>query len=272
MQPWRNGVSAQRRCVRLANKVALITGAASGFGKATAALFVAEGARVILSDRNAGDGEAAAAQLGSQARFVALDVTKEDQWAAAIRSIESMEGRLDILVNNAGIGLHRSVPEMTLAEWRLVQAVNSDGVFLGCKHAIPLMRQPSDDKPRGGGAIVNIASVAGKVGAPQMAAYCASKGAVTLFTKALAMEAAYGRWNIRVNSVHPAYVETALVRSHIEASPDPEKTRRFLQKLQPLGRMGEPEDVAQAILYLASDEAKFTTGAEWLVDGGLTAQ
>lgn len=252
--------------MRLANKVALITGAASGFGKATARLFVAEGAKVILTDRNVADGEAAAGELGDKARFRALDVTKEDEWADAIAEVGTRESRLDILVNNAGIGLHRSVPEMSLAEWRLVQAVNSDGVFLGCKHAIPLMREG------GGGAIVNVSSVAGKVGAPQMAAYCASKGAVTLFTKALAMEAAYGRWNIRVNSVHPAYVETALVRSHIENSPDPEKTRRFLARLQPLGRMGEVEDVAQAILYLASDEAKFTTGAEWLVDGGLTAQ
>jgi len=251
---------------RLANKVALITGAASGFGRATAALFIAEGARVILTDRNAADGEVAARGLGGNARFRALDVTREDQWAEAMAEVGAGEGRLDVLVNNAGIGLHRSVPEMSLAEWRLVQAVNSDGVFLGCKHAIPLMRAG------GGGSIVNVSSVAGKVGAPQMAAYCASKGAVTLFTKALAMEAAYGRWNIRVNSVHPAYVETALVRSHIEHSPEPEKTRRFLAKLQPLGRMGEVEDVAQAILYLASDEAKFTTGAEWLVDGGLTAQ
>lgn len=252
--------------MRLANKVALITGAASGFGKATARLFVAEGAKVILTDRNVADGEAAARELADKARFRALDVTKEDEWAGALAEVGAREGRLDILVNNAGIGLHRSVPEMSLAEWRLVQAVNSDGVFLGCKHAIPLMRQG------GGGSIVNVSSVAGKVGAPQMAAYCASKGAVTLFTKALAMEAAYGRWNIRVNSVHPAYVETALVRAHIDNSPDPEKTRGFLQRLQPLGRMGEVEDVAQAILYLASDEAKFTTGAEWLVDGGLTAQ
>lgn len=257
---------------RLANKTALVTGAASGFGRATAALFVAEGARVILADRNAADGEAAALELGEKARFRALDVTKEDQWSQVIAEIGAREGRLDVLVNNAGIGLHRSVPEMSLAEWRLVQAVNSDGVFLGCKHAIPLMRQSSENKPSGGGSIVNVSSVAGKIGAPQMAAYCASKGAVTLFTKALAMEAAYGRWNIRVNSVHPAYVETALVRSHIENSPDSEKTRRFLARLQPLGRMGEVDDVAQAILYLASDEAKFTTGAEWLVDGGLTAQ
>lgn len=211
---------------RLANKVALITGAASGFGRASAALFAAEGARVILTDRNLADGEAAAQALGDAARFLPLDVTQEDQWQAVIAGIRDREGRLDILVNNAGIGLHRNVTEMTLAEWRLVQAVNSDGVFLGCKHAVPLMRQPSPDKPAGGGSIVNIASVAGKVGAPQMAAYCASKGAVTLFTKALAVEAAYGRWNIRVNSVHPAYVETALVKAHIDSSSEPEKTRR----------------------------------------------
>ncbi|MFN4274757.1 MAG: glucose 1-dehydrogenase [Ferrovibrio sp.] len=255
---------------RLQGKVALISGAASGFGRAAAELFVAEGAQVILTDRN--DGAAVAAALGPKARFLSLDVTKEDQWRSVVADVAAREGRLDVLVNNAGIGLHRNVTEMTLAEWRLVQAVNSDGVFLGCKHAIPLMRQSTSDKPGGGGSIVNVASVAGKVGAPQMSAYCASKGAVTLFTKALAMEAAYGRWNIRVNSVHPAYVETALVQSHINGSRDPEKTRRFLEGLHPIGHMGTVEDVAQAILYLASDESKFTTGSELLVDGGLTAQ
>lgn len=249
---------------RLQGKVALITGAASGFGRAAAELFVAEGAQVILTDRS--DGAAAAAALGPKARFLPLDVTKEEQWQSVIADVSAKEGRLDVLVNNAGIGLHRSVTEMTLAEWRLVQAVNSDGVFLGCKHAIPVMRAG------GGGSIVNVASVAGKVGAPQMSAYCASKGAVTLFTKALAMEAAYGRWNIRVNSVHPAYVETALVQAHINGSREPEKTRRFLESLHPIGHMGAVEDVAQAILYLASDESKFTTGSELLVDGGLTAQ
>lgn len=249
---------------RLDSKVALITGAASGFGRAAAALFVTEGAQVILTDRS--DGTAVAAALGPKARFLPLDVTREEQWQSVIADVAAKEGRLDVLVNNAGIGLHRNVTEMTLEEWRLVQAVNSDGVFLGCKHAIPLMRAG------GGGSIVNVASVAGKVGAPQMSAYCASKGAVTLFTKALAMEAAYGRWNIRVNSVHPAYVETALVQSHINGSREPEKTRRFLESLHPIGHMGAVEDVAQAILYLASDESKFTTGSELLVDGGLTAQ
>jgi len=256
---------------RLANKVALVTGGASGFGRATAALFVREGARVIVTDRNAADGAAVAAALGPAARFHALDVTREDQWAAAMAEVKATEGRLDVLVNNAGIGLFRTMTETTLAEWRLVQAVNSDGVFLGCKHAVPLMRDSVAGRP-GGGSIVNIASVAGKVGAPQMTAYCASKGAVTLFTKALAVEAAYGHWNIRVNSVHPAYVETALVQSHIAQSSEPEKTRRFLEKLQPVGRMGTVDEVAQAILYLASDESGFTTGSELAVDGGLTAQ
>ncbi|WP_370152798.1 SDR family NAD(P)-dependent oxidoreductase [Ferrovibrio sp.] len=256
---------------RLANKVALITGAASGFGRATAELFVREGARVILTDRQVESGIAAADRLGDGARFAPLDVTQEDQWAAVVAGVKAAEGRLDILVNNAGIGLFRDLTEMTLAEWRLVQAVNSDGVFLGCKHAIPLMRDSVQGR-RGGGSIVNIASVAGLVGAPQMSAYCASKGAATMLTKALAMEAAHGRWNIRVNSVHPAYVETALVKAHIAQSPEPEKTRRFLERLQPVGRMGTVDEVAQAILYLASDESSFTTGAELVVDGGMTAQ
>lgn len=257
---------------RLANKVALITGAASGFGLATAKLFVAEGARVILTDRNAADGDAAAKALGPQARFRPLDVAEEGQWQTVITDVGDHEGRLDVLVNNAGIGLFRKTTEMTLKEWRLVQAVNSDGVFLGCKHAIPLMQQAAKDKPAGGGSIVNVASVAGKVGAPEMSAYCASKGAVTLFTKSLAMEMAYARTNIRVNSVHPAYVATALVEAHIAEMPDPVKARKFLERLQPIGRMGTVDEVARAILYLASDDSSFTTGSELLVDGGMTAQ
>lgn len=257
--------------MRLANKVALITGAASGFGKATAALFVAEGAHVILTDRNTDGGLAAAAALGARARFRPLDVTLEAEWETVITDIGDHEGRLDVLVNNAGVAIRRAVTEMTLEEWRRVQAVNSDGVFLGCKYAIPLMRQPAANKPDGGGSIVNIASVFGKTGAPDVSAYCASKGAVTLFTKALAMEAAYGRWNIRVNSVHPAYVDTPMVREHM-AQGDAEKHRRFVERLHPVGRMGTVEEVAKAILYLASDDASFTTGSELMVDGGMTAQ
>ncbi len=249
---------------RLAGKIALITGGASGFGRATAALFLREGARVVITDRNVDGGKAVAAELGC--RFVAQDVTTEETWAPLIDGIAAAEGRLDVLVNNAGIGLFRPVTEMTLAEWRKVQAVNSDAVFLGCKYAIPLMKRS------GGGSIINIASVAGKVGAPLMSAYCASKGAVTLFTKSLAMECAADKSNIRVNSVHPAYVETALVHGHITSGAEPEKARRYLERLHPIGRMGQVDEIANGILFLASDESSFMTGAELVLDGGLTAQ
>jgi 3(or 17)beta-hydroxysteroid dehydrogenase len=249
---------------RLAGKVALITGGASGFGRATAGLFLKEGARVVITDRNAAEGKAAEAELGC--RFVEQDVTDEASWPLLIDGIAAMEGRLDILVNNAGIGVFRSVTEMSLKEWRRVQAVNADAVFLGCKYAIPLM------ECAGGGSIINVASIAGKVGAPLMAAYCASKGAVTLFTKALAMECAAARNNIRVNSVHPGYVETAMVQGHIAAGADPERTRKHLERLHPIGRMGQAEEIARGILYLAGDESSFMTGAELVLDGGLTAQ
>lgn len=248
---------------RLAGKVALITGGASGFGRASAALFVREGARVVITDRNPAGGEVAA-EIGC--RFVLQDVTDEASWPALIDSIAAAEGRLDVLVNNAGIGLFRRIEDMTLAEWRKVQAVNSDAVFLGCKYALPLLKRS------GGGSIVNIASVAGKTGAPLLGAYCASKGAVTLLTKALALECAAEKNHVRVNSVHPGYVETALVHGHIVAGTDPGKARRHLEKLHPIGRMGQVDEVANGILFLASDESSFMTGAELVLDGGLTAQ
>lgn len=251
---------------RVAGKVALITGGASGFGRAAAGLFVREGARVIITDRDEAGGLATARALGDAARFLTQDVTQEDSWPAVIGSIAAQEGQLNILVNNAGIGLFRSVTEMTLKEWRHVQAVNSDAVFLGCKYALPLMQKSP------GGSIVNISSVAGLSGSPLMTAYCASKGAVRLFTKALAMELAHGKVDIRVNSVHPAYVETPLVHGHIAASPDPEKTRRMLERVHPIGRMGTVDEIANGILFLASDESRFMTGAELVLDGGVTAQ
>ncbi len=250
---------------RLAGKVAFITGAASGIGRATAHRFAAEGARVVLADRDAANGAAAAAELGAPHVFVALDVTNETAWAAAVEQTVARFARLDILVNGAGIGVMGDVESISLADWRLVNAVNSDACFLGCKAAIGAM------KPTGG-SIINISSVAGLIADPDLPAYCASKGAVRLFTKSVALHCARKGYNIRCNSVHPSFIATPMVDAMIANAPDPDKMRKRLTQAAPLGRLGEAEDVAQLLVYLASDESKFVTGAEFVIDGGLTAR
>lgn len=251
---------------RVEGKVVLVTGAAAGIGLATARLLVAEGARVVLTDRNQQGGEQAAAALGERARFFHHDVTSEARWVEVIAGTLEAFGRLDGLVNNAGIGVQKSIEETTLEEWRLVQAVNVEGVFLGCKHGIPALRRG------GGGSIVNVSSVAGMVGAADLPAYCASKGAVRLLSKSVALHCAQRGDNIRCNSIHPSFLETALVQRMIDGSPDPKLARQALSRASPLGRMGQPEDAAFMILYLVSDESRFVTGSELLVDGGTTAR
>lgn len=251
---------------RVQDKIALVTGAASGLGLAIARLLAAEGAKVVLADRNDTDGQAAAAALGAPHRFVHLDVTNEAGWASVIAETLAAFGRLDILVNGAGIGLVSDVESTTLAQWRFVHAVNSDGVFLGCKAAIGTM------KTTGGGSIINLSSVAGLVADPDLPAYCASKGAVRLFSKSVALHAARHNYNIRCNSVHPSFIATPMVDAMIAGAPDPAKMKRRLELSAPLGRLGQPEEVANLVLYLASDESKFVTGAELVIDGGLTAR
>jgi len=248
---------------RVAGKVALVTGAASGLGRATARRLAAEGARVVLADRNEAEGVAAAAELGAPHAFVLLDVTDEAMWAAAVAETLRRFARLDILVNGAGIGVMGNVETTTLAEWRQINAVNSDGCFLGCKAAIGAMKAT-------GGSIINISSVAGLIADPDLAAYCASKGAVRMLTKSIALQGA--RAKIRCNSVHPSFIDTPMVDQMIAAAEDPEKMKKRLTLAAPLGRLGEPDDVALLILYLASDESKFVTGAELVIDGGLTAR
>jgi len=254
---------------RLEGKIALITGAASGIGLATTEMFASQGAAVILSDINAAAGEAAAARLreaGAVVDFVSLDVTSEKSWIAAIGAARRLHGRLDILVNNAGVGTGGSIEEATLEEWRHTHAVNADGPFLGCKHGIVLMKESGD-----GGSIVNVSSVAGIIGAPQLAAYCASKGSVRLLTKSVALHCARKGYGIRCNSVHPSYTDTPMVDGMVDQHHSPDRYRAALEGASPVGRLGHPDDIAGAILYLASDDAKFTTGAELVVDGGLTA-
>jgi NAD(P)-dependent dehydrogenase (short-subunit alcohol dehydrogenase family) len=253
----------QGRAGRLAGKSALITGAASGIGRATAALFHAEGAKVAATDRN----EAGLAALGPDADLVLpQDVTDEARWREVVEAVVEKFGRLDILVNSAGIALKGNIETVTLDDWRKTHAVNVEGTFLGCREAIRAMKQT------GGGSIVNLSSVAGIIGDAQSAAYCASKGAVRLLTKSAALHCGRAGYDIRLNSVHPSFADTAMVQELIASSKNPERVREGLERAAPLGRLGRAEEIAAAILYLASDESSFTTGAEIVVDGGLTAQ
>ena len=250
---------------RLAGKVALISGAARGMGAAEARLFAREGCRVVLGDVLAGEGKAVEAEIvakGGQATFVALDVTREEDWTRAVALAESRFGALHVLVNNAGIGSPGTRVEDTTREaWDRVMEVNATGVFLGTKAAIPAMRRA------GGGSIVNISSQLGLVGTedstPQ---YTASKGAVRLLTKTTALQ--YAKEGIRVNSVHPGPIVTPMTERR---RADPPIYQRMVSRI-PLGRYGEADDVAYAVLYLASDESSFVTGSELVIDGGWTAQ
>jgi 3(or 17)beta-hydroxysteroid dehydrogenase len=256
---------------RLVGKVALITGAASGIGRATAALFHAEGAKVAATDLN----EAGLKALGPDADLTLVqdadltlvqDVTDAPRWRAVVDEVVAAFGRLDILVNSAGIAVIGNIETTTLADWRKVNAVNAEGTFLGCREAVRAMKET------GGGSIVNLSSVAGIIGDASSLAYCASKGAVRLLTKSAALHCARAGYKIRVNSVHPSFAETPMVLDGIARAKNPERLREGLMRAAPMGRMGKAEEVANTILFLASDESSFTTGAEFTVDGGLTAQ
>lgn len=253
---------------RLNGKVALVTGSALGIGQAVAQVFAREGARVIVTDVLEGEGRAltdALAADGSEAEFRHLDVTDEREVKAVIDGVVERWGRLDVLVNNAGIsGASRPTHEITEAEWDRVMAVNVKGVFFCTKHAVPHMRR------QGGGSIINLSSIYGLVGAMDAPPYHASKGAVRLMTKTDALF--YARNGIRVNSVHPGFIWTPMVENFVSASPDPPAARKALEELHPIGHLGEADDVAWGVLYLASDEAKFVTGSELVIDGGYTAR
>jgi 3(or 17)beta-hydroxysteroid dehydrogenase len=258
---------------RVKGKIVLITGSASGIGKASALLLAKEGARVIISDINVPGGREVARQInseGGEAIFIKLDVTIERDWIKTVEKILTSFGKLDVLVNNAGITIVSSVEDMTLKDWRHVMSVNSEGVFLGTKYAVGLM------KKSGGGSIINISSAAGMVGMNYSSVYCASKGAVRLFTKAAAFEfsKAVNNYNIRVNSIHPNAIDTPMLDRldalfNSQAEVNDMKTR--IENSIPLGRRGKATEVAYAVLYLASDESTYSTGAEFVCDGGWTA-
>ena len=247
---------------RLEGKVALISGAARGQGEAEARLFANEGAKVVFGDILDMEGEKVEAEInetGGEAKYIHLDVTNESEWETAVKESVNSYGKLDILVNNAGISIGKNVEETTLEEWDLVQDVNSKGVFLGTKAAIPAMRES------GGGSIVNISSIAGLVGIAS-APYVASKGAVRLLTKSTAVQ--YGPENIRCNSVHPGFIETEMTRGML--SNNEERAKRLA--ITPLGIFATAHDVALSVLFLASDESRYMTGSELVIDGGITAQ
>jgi len=245
---------------RLQGKVALITGASRGTGEATARLFAREGARVMLADVLDAEGEAVAKDIGDAAAFIHLDVSSEQDWSAATDAVIQRIGRLDVLINNAGILRFASIEESSLDEYMAVTNVNQVGVFLGMRAAVPLLREA------GGGSIVNVSSVEGLRGLPRLCAYAASKFAVRGMTKVAAVE--LGKHNIRVNSIHPGGIDTPMIRAQgLEGAGDLD----FIFKGIPLRRAGSPEDLASLMLFLASDESAYCTGAEFVIDGGATA-
>jgi len=248
---------------RLAGKVALISGAARGMGAAEAHLFAAEGAEVVLGDVRDEEGRGVAASINARgdagrALYVHLDVTRADDWEHAVASAERTFGGLDVLVNNAGVLCTAGVEETTEEEWDRVVGVNQKGVWLGTRAAVPAMRR------RGGGAIVNIGSVYGVVASGGATAYQASKGAVRILTRTAAVQ--YARENIRVNAVHPGITTTPMAEEGVSLA-----TRQAIACAAPMKREGKPLEIAYGVLFLASDEASFVTGAELAVDGGYTA-
>lgn len=256
---------------RLNEKVALITGAASGIGEEIARAFAAEGALVFLSDLRDEPGKKVAGSIGSFARYVHLDVREEEQWISAVDAIMRDQGHVDIVVNNAGITGFEGVstphdPEhASLADWHAVLATNLDGTFLGCKHSIRAMRS------RGEGSIINISSRSGLVGIPGAAAYAASKAAVRNHTKTVALYCAEQGWRIRCNSIHPAAILTPMWEPMLGSGEDREMRMEALVRDTPLRRFGSSKEVAALAVLLASDEVTYMTGAELTLDGGLLA-
>jgi NAD(P)-dependent dehydrogenase (short-subunit alcohol dehydrogenase family) len=253
---------------RLENRIALVTGAGSGIGEAIAKRFAEEGALVYASDRNHASASRVAAEItagGGRAHARLQDVTDEAAWAAVINEIVASHGALDVLVNNAGIAIPATVEDATLEDWRTTQAVNGESVFMGTRGAIAVMRER-------GGSIINISSIEGIVGEPKAAAYNYSKGGVRIFSKSAALACAQKGYPIRINSVHPGFILTAMVEGALAALPadEAEEFETRVTSGIPMGSMGEPLDIANGCLFLASDESKYMTGSELVIDGGYT--
>ncbi len=251
--------------MKLAGKVALITGAGAGIGRATALLFAKEGASVAVVDLNESSGRETVGLIeagGGKAVFLQADVSQEDDVKRMLEGAFVAFNRLDILFNNAGIVKQGRVEDSSVEDWELQIGTTLTSVFLGCKHAIPIFRL------FGGGVIINMASVAGSMGIVNRAVYSAAKGGVIALTRAVALD--HAAENIRVNFISPATIETPSLTDRINASPDPVAARKAFEERQPVGRLGQPDDVAHAALYLASDESSFMTGQGIVIDGGMS--
>ena len=254
---------------RLEGKIALVTGGASGLGAAMARMFVREGARVLLTDIDSDGAARVADELGEAAAAHRHDVTSAADWSAAVEAAEARFGGLHILVNNAGIAIAGTVEETSLDDWRRVHAVDLDGVFLGCKLALPLIARTTT-REGSRGSILNVSSIAGVIAAANMAAYNSAKAAVRHLTKSVALHCARAGYQVTCNSIHPTFIDTPII-GKLMASGDRDALIAKFARQVPLGRIGEPDDIAYAALYLCSDEAKFVTGAELFVDGGISA-
>ena len=253
---------------RVAGKVCMVTGASLGLGRASALMLAHEGAKLIVTDVKETEGAALSDEInnaGGEAVFIRHDVSRDEDWRDAVETGLRRFGRLDVLVNNAGVALAGGVAETSLEQWRWLMSINLDGVFLGTKHAVATMKAQ-------GGSIINLSSIEGLIGDPNLAAYNASKGGVRLLTKSVALDCAKRGYRIRVNSIHPGYILTPMVEGYVQTLADPGAAQRALAALHPLGHLGEPDDIAYGVLYLASDESKFVTGSELVIDGGYTAQ
>ena len=255
---------------RVKNKVAIVTGGASGLGKSSAKLLAREGAKIVVSDIDEEGGKKVVQQIkedGGEAIFIKQDVAKEDEWKNVIETTLETYGKLHILANSAGIGLGGTVEDVTLEDWKNLIDVNLNGTFLGTQYGIKGMKETGE-----GGSIINFSSIEGLIGDPNLPAYNASKGGVTIFTKSAALHCARQGYGIRINSIHPAYIWTPMVENFLKAQGNVEEGKKQLESLHPVGHLGEPDDIGYGVVYLASDESKFMTGSELVIDGGYTAQ